>query len=383
MPYTVLEAGVLKLHLTRAEQKALDREIPWSAIPTEKRDTYQEAWYKEWAEWEKAGAASPCTPEESKKVLEEMPERVMPSRVLYRNKNARQPSLPDFPKARLVLLGYKDPDIDDPALRRDSPTLSRIGFMVLCHIQMALYMISCSGDATAAFLQGSQEAFEQERPRPLYMRQPREGIKGMSAGSILRLTRGAYGLNTSPRLWFLRFKEVILTMSFKQSKLDPAVFYWHSNDTRGEFNPENIQAVIGIHVDDILLLSRPEVQTELCQQLEASLKFTKWKEMSFPYCGKELQFTGEDVFISQKVFCDDCSIPTVSKERRQNADDPLNEREKTELRSVRGSLQWLVGQTRCDVAAAVSLLTNSNTPTVADLLKANKLLSSVKKTNSW
>eukprot|EP00971_Amphidinium_carterae_P344253 6484520-Amphidinium_carterae.1 len=29
MPYTVLEAGVLKQHLTRAEQKALDREIPW------------------------------------------------------------------------------------------------------------------------------------------------------------------------------------------------------------------------------------------------------------------------------------------------------------------------------------------------------------------
>eukprot|EP00971_Amphidinium_carterae_P082586 1633695-Amphidinium_carterae.1 len=31
----------------------------------------------------------------------------------------------------------------------------------------------------------------------LYMRQPREGIKGMSAGS-LRLTRGTYGMNTAP-----------------------------------------------------------------------------------------------------------------------------------------------------------------------------------------
>eukprot|EP00971_Amphidinium_carterae_P165384 3278420-Amphidinium_carterae.1 len=41
--------------------------------------------------------------------------------------------------------------------------------------------LASSGDTTAAFLQGSQEAFDKERCCPLYMRQPREGIKGMSA----------------------------------------------------------------------------------------------------------------------------------------------------------------------------------------------------------
>eukprot|EP00971_Amphidinium_carterae_P220577 4379035-Amphidinium_carterae.1 len=78
------------------------------------------------------------------------------------------------------------------------------------------------------------------------------------------------------------------------------------------------------------------------------------------------------MFSSVKIKCFVMIIPLPlfqgkATKRRQSTE---REREKTELRSVRGSLKWLVGQkTMC--------------ATVADRLQANKLLSSVKKTNSW
>eukprot|EP00971_Amphidinium_carterae_P011697 230217-Amphidinium_carterae.1 len=83
-----------------------------------------------------------------------MPERILP----YRNKIARQP---DQKRAKPGSAGFRDPDAHDPQLRRDAPTLSRVGFL----LQATMYrrLLACAGDATAAFLQGSPTYFQQER----------------------------------------------------------------------------------------------------------------------------------------------------------------------------------------------------------------------------
>ena len=208
----------------------MDRELPWKAIPDEFKPLYADALKKEWEAWQRFGAAQPCTYKEQQQVEKEMPERILTTRVCYRNKHCRQPNLPHAPKARLVVQGFKDPDLTDPSLRRDAPTLTRVGFMCLLHIQLYYNFIAMAGDATTAFMQGSPELFGKERSKPLYMKQPREGLPGLEAGRVLRLLRGVYGLLTAPRLSWLHLKETLLKMGFRQSSLDAALFTMHYPD---------------------------------------------------------------------------------------------------------------------------------------------------------
>ena len=52
--------------MSRAESKAMSREIPWKLIPNHERAAFVEAARKEWAEWLRWGAVRPATGEEKK-----------------------------------------------------------------------------------------------------------------------------------------------------------------------------------------------------------------------------------------------------------------------------------------------------------------------------
>jgi hypothetical protein len=112
--------------LTRKEQKAIEKEVPWDRIPVDQRGAYVEARLKEWSDWQKWKAVRILTPEETAEVLSdpEQKKRVLSSRFCYRDKGAGQP--PELyvftPKARLVVQGFRDPDRH--RLRKDSPTVN-------------------------------------------------------------------------------------------------------------------------------------------------------------------------------------------------------------------------------------------------------------------
>ena len=127
------EGAEAKPKLNRKEQKALEKEIPWHLIPEQDREDYRQALVKEWGTWKKYGAVEALSLECSRQVeaFFQKP-RILATRVCYRNKNAAFPWMPLKAKARLVGRGDCDPDLIE--LRRDAPTMTRLGLMTILQI---------------------------------------------------------------------------------------------------------------------------------------------------------------------------------------------------------------------------------------------------------
>lgn len=67
-------------------QRALEKEIPYSKISQDQMPAFQEAIRKEWQSWQEFHAAEPLSLQESEKVIQELPQRVLRSRYVLRNK---------------------------------------------------------------------------------------------------------------------------------------------------------------------------------------------------------------------------------------------------------------------------------------------------------
>ena len=138
---------------------------------------------KEWNTWLKYEAVLILNPECSRQVeLMVDASRILAARVCYRDKHAATPWLEIKPKARIVCRGDNDPDLLE--LRRDAPTLTRLGLMLI--LQLAASgegWIMVTADITGAFLQGDQSLAK--RKEPLFIRQPKEGLPGLQPGQLL------------------------------------------------------------------------------------------------------------------------------------------------------------------------------------------------------
>ena len=112
--------------MSRKDKKALEKELPWSAIPEDQKELYRQALVKEWTTWQKYQAVEVLDLECSRFVEQNIdPARILAGRVCYRDKHAATPWLGIKAKARIVCRGDADPDLLE--LRRDAPTLTRLG----------------------------------------------------------------------------------------------------------------------------------------------------------------------------------------------------------------------------------------------------------------
>ena len=128
------------------------------------------------------------------------PERILPSRYAYRDKNLGRRraklSVPSKPKARLVVAGHLDPDLSKGLMTTDSPTVSRAGLTTVFQLCASRRWKAAAGDIQAAFFNGLY------LKRELYMAQPRGGVAGLHPSQLIRIRKGVFGLSESPRMWF-------------------------------------------------------------------------------------------------------------------------------------------------------------------------------------
>ncbi|CAE7586371.1 RE1 [Symbiodinium natans] len=375
---SVLAAGTRAACATRKEAKALEKEIPFNQIPFEQKDSYAAALQKEWDTWTKYAAVEILSPHASQVVLEQYDSsRILDTRVCYRNKNAPYPWLPLKAKARLVCRGDRDPDL--LTLRRDAPTLTRLGLMVILQIAASLpSWFLFNADVTGAFLQGDQSLAS--RKEPLFLRQPREGLPGLVAGQILLVVRGIFGLANSPRLFWRHLRDTLLKLGFVQSVLDKALFaYYHLGQ---------LVLLMGAHVDDLIGAGEPGGRAdEVLAKVKEAFDFGSWADSRtdevLEYGGKQVRRLPDGrVQLTQEKFIQATNLTPVPKWRSIQPNSELTGRETTELRSAGGCLHWLIGQTRPDLAAGTSLFM-SGKPTVSNLLEINKLLKEAKKSQDW
>lgn len=366
-------------------KKMLDKEIPIDKISDEQRPSYQEAIDKEWKSWMDYQSCDVLSIDESSKVEKEQHDRILPSRFVLRDKNAglKAPDGTPMPlkaKARLCLAGHLCPDSMSGELQLDSPTIERLSTMIFLHNVVSNGWLKnwFVGDISNAFLQGAPL-----EGKVMYMRQPKQGLPGLIPGQLLRLLKSVYGRPDAPRAWYNELARVLQEeLGFQKSSVDPAMFYLR--DEEGI-----LRGLMIVHVDDLMLATdASEWSANVTGRLRGRFPFGTWQNVAqepagVTYCGKEIKIkndgTEDFVTLAQKGFIEGrLECIQVSKQRAQSVDDRVNDEERTDYRSVVGSLQWLASQTRPDISFEVNQLQKRiRDLRVGDVLRANKCVKEV------
>ena len=272
-------------------------------------------------------------------------------------------------KARLVILGYLDPKIDE--IPRDSPTLGRHSKMLLLQMIASQGWMLTSFDIKAAFLQGKPQT-----DRVLAIEPVPELSKAMSLRpeEVCKLEKGAYGLIDAPFQWYAAIKEEMTRLGFVISPFDPCVFILRNSQTG---IPDG---VIGLHVDDGICGGN-QVFLDKLNQLEKKYPFGSKKIQNFTFTGIQMSQRGDhSIMMSQEKYIKAIPAITISHERRKNETEQVTEKERQDLRGLIGSLQYAAVHTRPDLSARLSFLQSDiNSAKVSTLIMANQALHEAKR----
>jgi transposase InsO family protein len=273
------------------------------------------------------------------------------------------------PKARLVVLGYLDPNLTE--VPRDSPTLGRQSKMLLLQLISSKGWSLGSFDIKAAFLQGRTQ-----KDRVMGMEPVPELAKALqlAPNEVCKLDKSAYGLIDAPFLWFKTLSEELINLGMQPSPFDPCVFILRHPKTN------EISGVLGIHVDDGIYGGDEYFHSQI-SKLEEKYPFGSKKSKAFTFTGIELfQHPDNSIELSQTKYVNHIPAIQISQERKLQENEKVTEKERHHLRGLVGSLQYAAVHTRPDIASALSHLQSQiNSATVATLLTANKVLHNAKK----
>ena len=293
-------------------------------------------------------ALRPLSIEESRLVRQQMPDRIVPSRMVLVEKV--DDAGDEVVKARWTARGDKDPDLFSLIRegKTQSPTISTNGRYIVLQTIASCQFVMQLGDVTGAFL----EADEIERSSgQLFMSAPRDvPWPDYDPEQLFEIIKPLYGLNDSPQKWFGKFQRTVTKFKWRQSKLDPCVYMlWDERQKQ----PELI-GILGVHVDDVLIGGRGELFESTLQKLREAFPFRKWKVGAGSFCGSELKQDAKtfDIEVSQESFAENMSKPKLRMKESPLIE--VNDEEVTSLKSVLGAALWLAKETRPDLAVQVS-----------------------------
>ena len=273
------------------------------------------------------------------------------------------------PKARLVVLGYMDPNITE--IPRDSPTLGRQSKMLLLQLIASCGWYLGSFDIRAAFLQGKPQ---QDRVMGLEPVKELAHALELKDSEVCKLDKSAYGLIDAPYLWYKTLQEELMKLQFTPCPFDPCVFVLrdpHTNELAG---------ALGIHVDDGIYGGNEYFHSQI-SKLEKKYPFGSKKSHAFTFTGIELQqHPNKSIELSQSKYVNSIQPIVLKAERKCQEESKVTEEERHLLRGLVGSLQYAAVHTRPDLSSALSHLQSQiNSATVSTLLTANKVLHTAKK----
>ena len=320
----------------------------WEPVPHNvlmaqvKEDKFEDARMKELENWRKMKVYE---------VVEDQGQPAISVRWVYKEKVDESGSMK---KARLVARGYEE--LNDNILT-DSPTCNKDSLRVVISIIASKEWAVNSLDIKAAFLQGK------ELDREIYLKPPKEA---KDKGKLWKLHRCVYGLNDASRYWYMRVKEELNKSGCKNSKADPSVFYYFTNELEG---------VLIIHVDDFMYSGTDKFHAIVIQHLKTTFKISKESCSPFKYVGIDIFQDEHGLYLSQESYAKELDKINIEIAKDEEKSRPVTDKEKTLFRKLLGRLNWLSTQTRPDIAYEVSVLSsNVKNATVRDLIEANKLL---------
>ena len=272
------------------------------------------------------------------------------------------------PKARLVVLGFEDPQVEN--IPRDSPTMNKLSRTFVLQMAASKQWTIQSFDIQTAFLRGSEQG-----SRILGMEPPEEMRKRLKLKptEVVQLLKGAYGRVDAPYLWFMELKKTLEDLQFQQSPFDPCLF------VLTDINTHETIGMIGVHVDDGLCCGNSVFEKKLLQ-LREKYPFGSHKKTEFTFTGLHIkQHADFGISVDQTQYVKDIAPIQLTRERRLQQDDPVTENERQSLRAVIGSLQYAAVNTRPDLCSRLGWLQSRiNHAQVSTLQEANRVLHEAK-----
>lgn len=158
---------------------------------------------------------------------------------------------------------------------------------------------------------------------------------------------------------------VATSLGWQQSKLDPCLY-----SIRGSQN--ELQGVMGVHVDDTALGGSGEAFRRAVEGLKARFPYRKWRVGEGEFCGAWYrQEKDGSISMNMSSFVD--KIRPINVPKGSNSSEPLSESQIKVLRAVNGSLNWLSTQSRPDLSVQTSFCQQSfPKPTIEDFRRANQ-----------
>ena len=214
-------------------------------------------------------------------------------------------------------------------------------------------------DIKSAFLQGKT------LDRDVYLIPPKEAHT--ERGKLWKLKHCLYGLNDAARQFYASVVEVLKSLGCKQSKLDPALFYFWMNG--------KLAGVIGSHIDDFLHAGDDSFEYVVMEKLRDRFLAGKVESSNFRYVGYQVTQNNGCLVLNQDDYAKSITVENVPANRLSNKSDKLNQLESTQLRSLAGKLNWLVQGTRPDLAfELVELSMQFKKGDVSDWMKGVKAI---------
>eukprot|EP00434_Breviolum_minutum_P028248 symbB.v1.2.024989.t1/scaffold2394.1/size82379/5 len=286
-------------------------------------------------------------------------------------------------KARLVMIGYKHPDLAqrDPRtgralLQTSSPTLSRMGRNLLLQAAALDNHTLESADARSAFLQAEQGIGKTR----LFTRAVPEisHAFGVPPGTALEVVGAIYGLTNAPRIFWLDADNKIQALGGVPHGIDRCV--WTFKNRAG-----TVCGRIGAHVDDFLIAGNmaDEDWVAIRAKIKAMYQWSPWQKGSFVFAGVQLcQLQDFSITIGQEHFCNDLTPVAIDNERSRPKDDKLTQKELSQCRGLIMKAQWRAIQTAPQYCCRIGLAASSLTKGTLDVLKeANSIVKELKKTS--
>lgn len=233
-------------------------------------------------------------------------------------------------------------------------------------------------DVKTAFLYGTLDD-------EVYMEQPEGFVEPGQEHKVCRLRKALYGLKQSPRQWYKRINDFLLSQGFNRSDSDHNLYYKGVGDD---------QTLLLIYVDDLFLTGGDEEDIEwVIQQLSKEFALTNLG-IAHKYLGVEFLHLPEGKFLHQTAYAlqlladygmTDCrpnNVPLPAGiHLLSNMDSPPVD--STNYCQIVGKLIFLT-TTRPDLAYSVGLVSRfMSKPQAAHLDAVHHILRYIKKTPKY
>lgn len=207
-------------------------------------------------------------------------------------------------------------------------------------------------DVKTAFLNGDLKEL-------IYMRPP-PGWK-IPKGTIWRLKKTLYGLKQAPREWYIKISTKLIEWGFRKSPFDDCVF----------IDPTD-NVIIGVWVDDLLIAARTvELMTPLKEKLHSAFKMKDDAKATL-YLGVQVRQESDGITLHQAHYVHHMlerfeqqrlpkkATPLPSKVALRKNQDSIDPEFLQRYQEQSGCLNFLMSQTRPDVAFANQLCSRYN-----------------------